>query len=70
MVFASALKENRYDLWMCWECGTVRAIEISERNANAPIRDQKLEDHGLECPACGNKGAEKIVPEEDVPNWD
>jgi hypothetical protein len=39
------------------------------KNANAPVRNQKLEDHGLECPACGNKGAEKIVPKEDVPDW-
>jgi rubredoxin len=69
MVFASALNEDLYDLWMCRECGSVRAIGISEKNANAPVRNQKLEDHGLECPACGNKGAEKIVPKEDAPDW-
>lgn len=69
MVFASALNENLYDLWMCRDCGTVRALEISEKNANAPVADQKLEDHGLECIACGSKGMEKIVPEEDVPDW-
>lgn len=68
MVFASALHGELYDLWMCRECGGVRAIEISERNANAPLDSQKLEDHGMECPACGNKGAEKIVPEEDIPD--
>jgi len=54
---------------MCRECGTVRALGISEKNADAPVRQQKLEDHGLECLACGNKGMEKIVPEEDVPDW-
>lgn len=48
-MFASALNEDVYDLWMCCECGTVRALEISEKNANAPVRTQKLEDHGLEC---------------------
>lgn len=64
MLFKGALnREKLFDLWMCRECGTVRALEIAEENASAPLESQKLEDHGLECRACGQKGMEKIVPE-------
>jgi len=64
MLFKSALHNDLYDLWMCRDCGTVRALGISERNASAPLQEQKIEDHGLECRACGSKGMEKIVPDE------
>lgn len=64
MVLQSALySDQKYDLWMCWNCGTVRALEISDANASAPLNQQKLEDHGLECQACGSKGMEKLQTE-------
>lgn len=64
MLFKSALNDDLYDLWMCRndQCGAVCAIGISEKNASAPLREQKLEDHGLECQVCESKGMEKIVP--------
>ena len=64
MLFKSALRDDLYDLWMCQNeyCGAVCALGIGEENASAPLRSQKLEDHGLECQVCGSKGMEKIVP--------
>lgn len=61
MPFKSALGDELYNLWMCRDCGVTAAKGTTEADDNVPTARQEVENHGLQCEVCGNKGMERLI---------